>query len=309
MGGSIGLVSDAGMGSTFWIELPFEKQAIATRAEAVPGQIQGARVLVVDDNSTNRRILCAQLRSWNCEPVEAIGGQQALDLLSGQADFALILMDLQMPGMDGETATAMLKADAATAAIPVVLLSSSGAMKPEDLRAKGFAAALTKPVRQSQLYNCIVDAFQHRSTPAKLSAPPRAAAKEVVLGLHVLVAEDNAINQKVARRMLERWQCEVVGVEDGQAAIRAAEEREYDLVLMDCHMPLKNGYEATAAIRVQEKQTGRRVPIIAMTANALEGDRERCLAAGMDDYVSKPVRPDDLLEAIYRQKISAGAAA
>ena len=176
----------------------------------------------------------------------------------------------------------------------------------------GFAAALSKPVRQSQLFDIIVNALGAASRAETVVASTvratRGASGDADLGLRVLLAEDNLINQKVASRMLSRWGCEVVAVVDGAAAIEAVRAGRLDLVLMDCYMPGLDGYEATRAIRALNGPEAR-IPIIAMTANALEGDRERCLDAGMDDYISKPVRPDDLLEVIHRQSITHRVAA
>lgn len=299
MGGTIGVTSTIGRGSTFWVELDLEKQVDGLAEPELPASIRGARILVVDDNATNRRILREQLKSWGCTPVEATGGAEALSLVDGASEpFALVLMDLQMPDMDGEQVTASLKAIPAYREVPVVLLSSAGLIRSEESRAKGFAASLAKPVRQSQLYNTLVGALGDTAA----AAPPRRAAQptgeSANLGLRILLAEDNAINQKVAIRILERWGCEVTAVEDGFAATEAVKSGTFDVVLMDCHMPLMDGYEATAAIRVRESRSGGHIPIIAMTANALDGDRDKCLAAGMDDYVRKPVKPQALLEAL-----------
>ncbi len=301
MGGRISLTSEPGKGSTFSVELTLEKQVLAGSALALPEHLRKAHVLVVDDNATNRRILREQLSSWGCSVVEASGGHQALAQLAADPTMSLVLMDLQMPVMDGETTTARMKRDHGKATPPIVLLSSSGILKAEECQEKGFAAALTKPVRQSQLYNTLVDILGRTAAdrpPIEEDIVP--AQEGAFLGLRVLLAEDNPINQKVAARMLERWHCQVTTVDDGFAAMEAVKKVEYDIVLMDCHMPLLDGYETTAAIRQHEVATGHHLPIIAMTANALEGDRDQCLAAGMDDYVRKPVRPGTLLEVILR---------
>ena len=301
MGGKIGVSSAPGRGSTFSVELTLEKQALAAPDRPLPEHIRGERILVVDDNATNRRILRKQLTSWGCSVIEATGGRQALNLLDANPTTSLVLMDLQMPGMDGETTTAQIKQTPGRSSLPVVLLSSAGILTAEQFREKGFAAALTKPVRQSQLYNTLVDALGRREKERLAPDDASTAAQPgVSLGLSVLLAEDNPINQKVAARMLERWRCQVTTVADGFAALEAVKKVAYDLVLMDCHMPLLDGYETTTAIRRHEMATGGHVPIIAMTANALEGDRDQCLAAGMDDYVRKPVKPAVLLEAVLR---------
>ena len=304
MGGRIGVRSRPGEGSSFWIEVPFLKQAAASVRRQPAESLRGSRVLVVDDNATNRRILHEQLISWGCEPVEAIGGMQAMAALRAPGDpFALVLMDYQMPEVDGQDTTAMIKAEPRFASLPVVLLSSAGLLPKEQATARGFAAALAKPVRQSQLYNAMVEALGTGPAPVAASPSdkhePAQAALAAPLNLRVLLAEDNAINQKVAVRMMEKWECAVVAVDNGNDALRALDSGTYDVVMMDCHMPGLDGYETTLEIRRRERITGKHMPIIAMTANALEGDRDRCLSVGMDDYVRKPVKPSDLWAALH----------
>jgi PAS domain S-box-containing protein len=307
MEGTISIASAPGRGSTFSVDLTLENQASAVASPLLPEYIRGQRVLVVDDNATNRRILREQLSSWGCSVIEATGGKQALDLLAANPGTSLVLMDLQMPGMDGETTTAQIKAASVRNSLPVVLLSSAGVLQADEYRAKGFVAALTKPVRQSQLYNTLLNVLGHHEEEQSARDEGSGSVQSgVSLGLRVLLAEDNLINQKVAARMLERWDCRVTTVADGFAALEAVKDG-YDIVLMDCHMPLLDGYEATDAIRKRELASGNHVPIIAMTANALEGDRDQCLAAGMDDYVRKPVKPAVLLEAIRRWAPDTGA--
>jgi len=299
MGGTIGVTSTPGRGSTFAVDLTIGRQALTEPTPLLPDYMRGGRIMVVDDNATNRRILREQLTSWGCSVIEAEGGQQAIALLAKNPATSLVLMDLQMPGLDGEATTAQIQKFRGENPIPVVLLSSAGIVRADEYREKGFAAALTKPVRQSQLYNTLVDVMDREATSrAPVHEAPLPTRPETFLGLRVLLAEDNPINQKVAARMLERWQCEVTTVPDGFAAMEAVKKVAYDIVLMDCHMPLLDGYETTAAIRQRELVTGGHVPIIAMTANALEGDRDQCLAAGMDDYVRKPVKADTLLETL-----------
>jgi PAS domain S-box-containing protein len=306
MGGFIGVESRPGAGSTFWVEIPFARQAAAAPVRRAPRALSATRILIVDDNATNRFILREQLDAWGCVPIEATSGVEALTILRSSAEpFGLVLMDYQMPGMDGKDTTSLIKLDPALQALPVLLLSSAGTLKHDELAEAGFEAALTKPVRQSQLYNALVeilspeDAAPADESPAQPVSLSNAGAGTVHLGLRILLAEDNLINQKVARRMLEKWGCSVHTVGDGGAAIAALEAETYDVVMMDCHMPGLDGYEATTEIRRREKATGAHIPIIAMTANALEGDRDRCLAVGMDDYVRKPVKPDDLSKALH----------
>lgn len=305
MGGYIGVESRLGAGSTFWVEIPFARQSTALQLRKPPGSLSGTHILIVDDNATNRFILREQLTAWGCVPVEATSGAEALRALrSSEEPFGLVLMDFQMPGMDGKDTTAQIKLAESLRSVPVVLLSSAGSLKHEELAEAGFEAALTKPVRQSQLYNTLVESLSSKgalgadeAARAQLSdeTGSRALAQ---LGLRVLLAEDNLINQKVALRMLENWGCSVHVVSDGEAALAALEAHVYDAVMMDCHMPGMDGYEATVEIRRREKLSGAHIPIIAMTANALEGDRDRCLAVGMDDYVRKPVKLEDLWNAL-----------
>ena len=299
LGGSISVESEAGVGSVFAVVIPLAKQASILSAEpAVNPGLRGRTILLVDDNATNRRILWEQLTSWGCLPVAAESGTDALAILRTSPSVALVLMDLQMPGMDGQQTTEQIKLLPGYATVPVVLLSSAGALRAEDVTAGGFAAALVKPVRQSALYDTLVEALQPEARPERAAD---ADLRPVVrLGLRVLLAEDNVINQKVASGMLARWGCEVDIVGNGEAALVVLAAASYDVVLMDCHMPVMDGYEATVALRNREADTGRRMPVVAMTANALAGDRERCIAAGMDDYVRKPVDPEELLAALRR---------
>jgi PAS domain S-box-containing protein len=309
LGGRIFVDSKQGRGSTFWAELPFTRQPRSAAAQRPSSRLDRARVLIVDDNETNRRILREQLLSWGCQPIEAASGPEALQLLARDPlPVSVVLMDLQMPGMDGQQTTDALKRDPRRAELPVVLLSSAGALRPEEAAARGFASALVKPVRQSLLHDALVNVL-HRGRRADTAAAPPSGEQDPQLQISVLLAEDNAINQKVAGRMLARWGCRVDVVDNGRAAVDAVAGGRYDVVLMDCHMPAMDGYEASRAIRRAEEAGRVHVPIVAMTANALEGDRERCLAAGMDDYVRKPVKPAELLAALVRWSRPALAAA
>ncbi|MEO9254428.1 MAG: response regulator, partial [Tepidiformaceae bacterium] len=306
MGGNIGVDSRAGAGSTFWVEVPFVRQAVASQVRKPAGSLSATRVLIVDDNATNRFILREQLRAWGCVPVEATSGAEALTALrSAKQPFGLVLMDFQMPGMDGTEVTAQIKLDEDLRSLPIVLLSSAGSLKHEELAGAGFEAALTKPVRQSQLYNTLVGILSPKDSVA-LAEPggvqpddTRESAVLKQLGLRILLAEDNLINQKVALRMLEKWGCSVTVVGDGGSALTALGANVFDVVMMDCHMPGLDGYDATVELRRRERASGAHIPIIAMTANALEGDRDRCLAVGMDDYVRKPVKPEELWKALH----------
>ena len=304
MGGAIGLASEPGKGSTFWLELTLEK-APATTELPPPATLRGLRVLVVDDNSTNRFILRRQLQSWGAQPGEARSGAEALEVLHRAADsepFQLVLLDLHMPDMDGEATARAIKLDLRFAELPLVLLSSSRTHESAvGLRARGFAAALVKPVRRSNLLKALLDVLGERQNDRPAGDGIDAShASGTDLGLFVLVAEDNIVNQKVAKRMLERWGCRVDVVGDGRQALEAVARVAYDLVLMDVQMPEMDGFGATAAIRRRESRTGRRTPIIAMTAHVMDGDRDRCIEAGMDDFVAKPITAQALLQAVSR---------
>ncbi len=303
MGGRIGVESEPGRGSKFWVELPLPKQptAPAVRAALSP-RLAGLRALIVDDNAVNRRILREQLRSWGCRTEEASGGQEALDALHGAGGdpFGLALLDMMMPEMDGEATAQAIRADARWRSLPLVLLSSAGSRgSREEMRASGFAAALIKPVRQSQLFDVLVTVLAEGKASPKVEKEAAKVEKEAAaavepLGLRILLAEDNSTNQKLALRLLGKWGCRADAVASGQEALDALAQTPYDAVLMDVQMPEMDGLEATAAIRRREAGGGRHIPVIAMTANAMQGDRERCLQSGMDDYVSKPIRPQEL---------------
>jgi CheY-like chemotaxis protein len=260
---------------------------------------------VVDDNETNRTILHEQLAPWGLSVTTVGDGPAALEHLrkaSARGDpFAVALLDSHMPGMDGLALARAIRSDPRLAATPLVLLTSLGEEDRREVQAAGFQHVLTKPVRQSQLLTELGAMFglqigagirvDASSEPAALHtrAEPRLAA-----GPRVLVAEDTTINQLVARRMLERLGCHVDVVSNGVEALDALASIPYALVLMDVQMPEMDGFEATAQIRHRESQSGRHTSIVAMTANAMAGDRDRALAAGMDDYLSKPIRVGDL---------------
>ena len=304
MGGRIGMESTPGEGSEFWIELFLEKREIRPGQNRQPSSLHGVRALIVDDHAMNRRILRTQLTAWGMRSEEAENGRLALAALRESAatdPFRVAILDLQMPEMDGEETALAINADPVLKGIPLILLSSAGAMGPvTEMRAKGFVAWATKPVRRSQLLKALVDVFgwpeaEDRRSLNRLAPQPKDRPLE---GMRVLVAEDNAVNQKVALRLLERMGCRAEAVADGAEAVAAIRRMPYHAVLMDCHMPEMDGYQATAEVRRRESGTDRHIPIIAMTANAMVGDREKCIAAGMDDYVAKPVNPEQLRDAL-----------
>jgi len=307
MGGEISMESVPGKGSTFWFTARFEKQPHVVKAVPVPhARLDGLRVLIVDDNATNRNILIHQTASWKMIPSEAEDGNRALELLRAAAQhepYDIVLMDTHMPGITGFELARTIKGDPSIAAVPLVLMTSFGQRGDGQVaREIGIAAYLTKPVRESQLFDCLVTVLDrsgvmstqsNAATPAKLVTQYALKERETMARKLILVAEDNIVNQLVAARQLEKMGYRADMVANGLEAVEALTRIPYDLVLMDCQMPEMDGYEATAAIRLREGQS-KHTPIIAMTANAMEGEREKCLAAGMNDYVSKPVKSEAL---------------
>jgi PAS domain S-box-containing protein len=305
MGGEIGLESVEGAGSTFWVTLPLEKQARAHRPREAGHALEGMRVLLVDDHATNLENLQTQLTAWKIPSEIAVDEASALKALreaaTTPAPFAAALIDHGMPGIDGLGLARAIKGDPAIAATRLVLLTTRGEpLGAEELQRAGILRSCLKPVRQSQLFNALINAAA--DSPAIVAAasgpapPARAQRPE-----RILLAEDNAINQRVALGQLRGLGYTVDAVANGFEALQAIARAPYDIVLMDCHMPELDGYEATAAIR-QREGPGKHIWIIAMTANAMAEDREQCLAAGMDDYVSKPVRLNDLQAALARAR-------
>jgi len=268
--------------------------------------LAGRNVLVVDDNATNRQLLSRQLGGWGISVATAATGPVALDLLrsavgAGQP-FDLAILDMQMPDLDGVMLARAIRADAAIARVPLALLTSlgQGGLRDEHADVR-FVGILTRPVGQSQLHAWLGSVFDTPHAPAPEVTEPIRSTVEPGAGAsirRILVAEDNVVNQRVVVRMLERLGYHVDLVNTGAEAVDASARQAYAAILMDCQMPEMDGYEATGVIRVRERQSidrgGRRVPIIALTANAMATDRDRCLAAGMDEYLAKPVRPDRL---------------
>jgi CheY-like chemotaxis protein len=305
MGGELGVESAPGSGSRFWFTVPVERAE--TLAEPAPSvDFAGTRALVVDDNETNRTILVTQLASWGMEADAAAGPDEALERLSGAAaegrPYGLALLDFQMPGtMDGGALAAAIRSRPAISATRLILLTSMGHVaSAEELHVDG---ALTKPVNQSQLHDEIATVLARTSgegsTPPLATAEPDRLSTRIGAGAHVLVAEDNAVNRLLAVRLLERLGCRVDVATNGAEAVDMSAASDYDAIFMDCQMPVLDGYEATGRIREREAADDH-VRIVAMTANTMEGDRERCLAAGMDDYLPKPLRVEDLEIALGR---------
>jgi signal transduction histidine kinase/CheY-like chemotaxis protein/HPt (histidine-containing phosphotransfer) domain-containing protein len=310
-GGRIGLTSKPGCGSTFWFVLPLERQLLESQAKSVTETVlKGLRVLIVDDNATNRSILSQQTQAWGMRCALAEDGIQALELLRGAAGttepYDLMLVDFQMPRMDGLELGRTVAADPQLASTRMVLLTSFREKEQENRALNsGFEAYLAKPVRQASLLSCLVRIVT-RASPTD-AASQQAYSMESRSGLNnlkprfrgsVLLAEDNVVNQRVTLGLLSRLGYQVDVVNNGSEVLQALSQKSYSAVLMDCQMPEMDGFEATHAIRQKEKNKGEHVPIIALTANAMKGDKERCLEAGMDGYISKPIRANDLVEAI-----------
>lgn len=310
MGGHIGLESEKGEGSEFWFTATLKKQPEGKEKHRVlPEDIRGKRILIVDDNDTNRYVLKEQLKFWGCRYDDASNGEQALiklrEAAHTRAPFEIAILDMQMPGIDGEALGRMIKLDPDLRKTILVMMTSMGqrgdAMRFEEI---GFAAYLNKPIRQSQLYNCLAIASGiHKdadSAEMVVVKPSPIITRHTILEdkkqrVRILLAEDNPINQKVAKRTLNKLGYGVDCVSNGKEAVDALRTTAYDIVLMDCQMPIMDGYEATGVIRdTGSKVQGHQVPIIAMTAHAMQGDREKCINAGMDDYLTKPVKPQHL---------------
>ncbi len=318
MGGTIGVDSVKGKGSTFWWTATFDKQPNGVQARRPCANFSGVQCLIVDDIKVNRTIVHHYITSWGMGNGAAENGVRALEILRRAASagqpYDLAIIDMQMPGMDGLQLAREIKADPTIAETRLILLTSMGNRNPSLLTEAGFSAGLSKPVRQSQLFDCIADVMADTldsatdskmrqpllllgsmyATSSKTKVPPKPRKK-----LQILVAEDNFVNQKVAVRILEKLGYAPDVANDGAKAVRSTSLVPYDIIFMDCQMPELDGFEATARIREMERST-RHTTIIAMTASALQGDKEKCLASGMDDYVSKPIRQSDIAAAIDR---------
>ena len=307
MGGEIAVQSELGKGSTFSFTARFALQEPSRSAPAPGGiaVIAGISAIVVDDNETSRRILSAMLSHWGMKPVEAADAEDALDRMRGAAAdngaHALMIVDAGMPGTDGFEVIERIKGQEGLSDIGTVLLTSAGESGDgARCRQMGIDAYLTKPVRQADLFDAVVSIFSRTSGEKDRSVITRHSLREDRHRLTLLVAEDNAVNQKLITRMLEKWGHSVTLVENGARAVDEWASGEFDMVLMDVQMPEMDGLAATAEIRKRERETGAHVPIVAMTARAMEGDRESCLEAGMDGYVSKPIRSATLVEEMDR---------
>ena len=312
MGGRIWVESELGKGSRFHFTAHFGLQKVPARTVVPrdPTTLRDMRVLVVDDNATNRQILLRMLANWHANPTAVESGARAITALREAQGlgsiFPLILLDAQMPEMDGFALAECIKRNPDWRAATIMMLSSAGQRgDARRCRELGVAAYLTKPVRQGELLDAILTALGTR--PIKEALPvlvTRHSLRENSNHLRILLVEDNAVNQVLAVRLLEKRGHTVVVAGNGKEALAALEKQSFDLVLMDVQMPEMDGFEATIAIREKEKTSGNHVPIIAMTAHAMVGDKERCLEAGMDDYISKPIRPEELNDFLKRHSLS-----
>jgi two-component system, sensor histidine kinase and response regulator len=310
MGGKIEVESELGNGSSFFFSVAFGRSESNIARLAKDKRLSGLRVLVVDDNSTNRRIVERQIATWGLISAAASSGSEALAALRERASnshFDVAILDLAMPGMDGLMLAQLIKTDPAVANTRLLMMSSIGSRGEVGASSAPIEGWLTKPVKQSQLYDSLaalmttdLAVVEH---PAK-AVKPEDPLREMRRRFRVLVAEDNVINQTVAKHQLRKLGYPFDTVGSGAEALAAIAQTPYRLVLMDCMMPEMDGFAATAELRRREAGAGRHTIVVAMTANAMEGDREKCLAAGMDDYIGKPVKLDELASILDRWLIS-----
>jgi PAS domain S-box-containing protein len=306
MGGTIWVESQVGEGSTvhFTVEADEAPRPVRTYERDTVALLQGRRVLIVDDNATNRHIARAYAESWGMIAHDTASPLEALESIRRGDPFDVAILDMQMPELDGLALAREIRRHRSAERLPLILLTSLG--RREQAEEAHFAARVTKPIRPSQLYDLLLDVLGDSATAAlpERAAEPVAATEHA--GLRVLVAEDNPVNQRLARLLLEKLGHRADLVGNGAEAVAALERRRYDVILMDVQMPEMDGLEATRLIH--ERWAATRPRIIAVTAGAMSGDRERCLAAGMDDYLSKPIRPEELAAALARVAAPASAA-
>lgn len=306
MEGDIGIVPEQEVGSTFWFTFVVDAaQAQAQDSLVVPEDLRGLNVLVVDDNETNREILLEAFEGWGMNATEAIDGMQALEVMRSSIApaFDLIILDMQMPNLDGAQFADIVNSDDSIRGPKIVMLTSMYETASQvDKLNLGLEACIHKPVRLSVLYDTIANVMAHTDKSSATADQDQLSDADLI-GLHVLVAEDNAVNQIVIRELLSSYGATLDIASDGREALELLDRHKHACVLMDCEMPELDGFQTTERIRAAEAADPSisRIPVIALTANAVRGDRERCLEAGMDDYLTKPINPELLLSTIVER--------
>ena len=309
MGGEIGLESTPGIGTTFWFDIAFEKTPLEKRDTAPltlgPANLTFARVLVVDDNQTNRMVLTKNVEALGSRVDTASSGAKALEILHNAQragdPYHIVLLDMQMPVMDGEQISRAIKSDPSIKDVKILILTSMGQRGDAiRLQALGCSGYLLKPVKQQMLFDAVIAVLGSSERQPTGLITRHVIAEKRKSDLRILLAEDNPINQKLTIVLLQKAGYSVDAVDNGLQALERVQANRYSTILMDVQMPDMDGFEATRQIRILEQSSGQHIPIIAMTAHAMAGDRERCIAAGMDDYVSKPLEPRVLFSALDR---------
>lgn len=303
-GGDIHIESTPGIGSTFWFVIELEKQE-SGGSPALPKTLFSRRILIVDDNATNRTILVRLLVGWGALVGVAENSPEALEMLRKAwregVHYELAILDMNMPDMDGLMLAQAMSKEEGISETPRILLSSGGAVTESERVKAGIRHTLTKPVRQSLLFDAVVSSLESELTNSRASGVTKAEPMPDLSGRKVLLVDDNLVNQKVAMKMLQSFGVDTCLAGNGREALDELQRGRYDLVLMDCHMPQMDGYAATRALRERERIYSLiRTPVVALTANALEGDREKCIEAGMDDHLPKPLKLDDLSSILQR---------